>query len=58
MKGFRLGATVAEMPPLLVAALRPGMLRLAGREGDERNECAGSAGHEQRLCIFEKRQKE
>src|SRR5581483_9476801 len=23
-----------EMPPLLVAALRPGMLRLAGREGD------------------------
>ncbi len=34
VKGFRLGATVAEMPPLLVAALRPGMLRLAGREGD------------------------
>ena len=22
------------MPPILVAALRPGMLRLAGREGD------------------------
>jgi probable F420-dependent oxidoreductase len=34
VKGFRLGASVDEMPPLLVAALRPGMLRLAGREGD------------------------
>ncbi len=34
VKGFRLGAAVAEMPPILVAALRPGMLRLAGREGD------------------------
>jgi len=34
VKGFRLAATVDEMPPLLVAALRPGMLRLAGREGD------------------------
>jgi probable F420-dependent oxidoreductase len=34
VKGFRLGATIPEMPPILVAALRPGMLRLAGREGD------------------------
>jgi probable F420-dependent oxidoreductase len=34
VKGFRLGMPVAEMPPILVAALRPGMLRLAGREGD------------------------
>jgi probable F420-dependent oxidoreductase len=34
VKGFRLGAPVADIPPLLVAALRPGMLRLAGREGD------------------------
>ena len=34
MKGFRLGIRVDEMPPILVAALRPGMLRLAGREGD------------------------
>jgi probable F420-dependent oxidoreductase len=34
VKGFRLGAAVDEMPPILVAALRPGMLRLAGREGD------------------------
>jgi probable F420-dependent oxidoreductase len=32
--GFRLGATLSEQPPILVAALRPGMLRLAGREGD------------------------
>lgn len=32
--GFRLGAAVPEMPPILVAALRPGMLRLAGTEGD------------------------
>ena len=32
--GFRL-LTVPEVPPrLLIAALRPGMLRLAGREGD------------------------
>ena len=32
--GFRLGV-IPEVPvPLLVAALRPGMLRLAGREGD------------------------
>jgi probable F420-dependent oxidoreductase len=34
VKGFRLGIRVDEMPPILVAALRPGMLRLAGREGD------------------------
>jgi probable F420-dependent oxidoreductase len=34
VKGFRLGIGVDEMPPILVAALRPGMLRLAGREGD------------------------
>jgi probable F420-dependent oxidoreductase len=32
--GFRLGVALAEPPPLLVAALRPGMLRLAGRAGD------------------------
>jgi probable F420-dependent oxidoreductase len=30
----RLGRPPAQVPPLLVAALRPGMLRLAGREGD------------------------
>jgi probable F420-dependent oxidoreductase len=34
VQGFRLGIPPAEMPRLLVAALRPGMLRLAGREGD------------------------
>jgi probable F420-dependent oxidoreductase len=34
VRGFRLGAPVPEMPPILVAGLRPGMLRLAGREGD------------------------
>jgi probable F420-dependent oxidoreductase len=34
IKGFRLGIPVPEQPPILVAALRPGMLRLAGREGD------------------------
>lgn len=32
--GFRLGVRVAEQPPILVGALREGMLRLAGREGD------------------------
>jgi len=32
--GFRLGVVPAEAPPLLVAALRPRMLRLAGEEGD------------------------
>jgi probable F420-dependent oxidoreductase len=34
VKGFRLGIPVAVQPPILVAALREGMLRLAGREGD------------------------
>jgi probable F420-dependent oxidoreductase len=34
VQGFRLGIPPAEVPKLLVAALRPGMLRLAGREGD------------------------
>ena len=32
--GFRLGAVPTEPVPILVAALRSGMLRLAGREGD------------------------
>ena len=34
VKGFRLGVEVPEAPPILVAALREGMLRLAGREAD------------------------
>jgi probable F420-dependent oxidoreductase len=34
VRGFRLGVDIGEMPPILVAALRPGMLRLAGAEGD------------------------
>lgn len=34
VKGFRLGRRPEVAPPILVAALRPGMLRLAGREGD------------------------
>jgi probable F420-dependent oxidoreductase len=34
VKGFRLGVKVEQQPPILVGALRPGMLRLAGREGD------------------------
>jgi probable F420-dependent oxidoreductase len=34
VRGFRLGVQVPEPVPILVAALRPGMLRLAGREGD------------------------
>jgi probable F420-dependent oxidoreductase len=34
VKGFRLGRPPAVVPPILVAALRPGMLHLAGREGD------------------------
>lgn len=34
VRGFRLGVPIDEMPPILVAALRPGMLRLAGTEGD------------------------
>ena len=34
VKGYRLARPPAEAPPILVAALRPGMLRLAGRLGD------------------------
>ena len=34
VQGFRLGDVPAETPPILVAALRPRMLRLAGEEGD------------------------
>ncbi|MBK7950136.1 MAG: LLM class F420-dependent oxidoreductase [Deltaproteobacteria bacterium] len=35
VQGFRLQmAPLAQQPPILVAALREGMLRLAGREGD------------------------
>ncbi len=34
VRGFRLGRPPAIVPPILVAALRPGMLRLAGRDGD------------------------
>lgn len=34
IKGFRLGVRPAQQPELLIAALREGMLRLAGREGD------------------------
>ena len=35
VKGFRLGMEIPTSPvPILVAALREGMLRLAGREGD------------------------
>ena len=34
VRGFRLDVAIDEMPPILVGALRPGMLRLAGREGD------------------------
>src|SRR5438128_8021188 len=34
VRGFRLGRRIPEPPPILVAALRPGMLRLAGRDGD------------------------
>ena len=34
VKGFKLGRPPKEVPPILVAALRPGMLRLAGREAD------------------------
>jgi probable F420-dependent oxidoreductase len=34
VKGFKLGRPVTQPPPILIAALRPGMLRLAGREGD------------------------
>jgi probable F420-dependent oxidoreductase len=34
VQGFRLGIPPAQVPRLLIAALRPGMLRLAGRLGD------------------------
>src|SRR5438105_8419391 len=34
VRGFRLGRPPEVQPPILVGALRPGMLRLAGREGD------------------------
>ena len=34
VRGFRLGRPIPEPPPVYVAALRPGMLRLAGREAD------------------------
>ena len=34
VQGFRLGIHPEQPPPILVAALRPGMLRLAGREAD------------------------
>jgi probable F420-dependent oxidoreductase len=34
VRGFRLGRKPDVVPPILVAGLRPGMLHLAGREGD------------------------
>jgi probable F420-dependent oxidoreductase len=34
VRGFKLARPVAERPPILLGALRPGMLRLAGREAD------------------------
>ena len=34
VQGFRLGIHPEQPPPILIAALRPGMLRLAGREAD------------------------
>ena len=34
VNGFRLGIRPAVQPPILIAALREGMLKLAGREGD------------------------
>ncbi len=34
IRGFKLGVVPAEPVPILVAAFREGMLRLAGREGD------------------------
>jgi probable F420-dependent oxidoreductase len=34
VRGFRLARPVEHPPPLFLAALRPGMLRLAGREAD------------------------
>ncbi len=34
VNGFKLGLAVEQQPPILIAALREGMLKLAGREGD------------------------
>lgn len=34
VRGFRLGRPPSTLPPILVAALRPGMLKLAGRHAD------------------------
>ena len=34
VNGFKLGLPVEQQPPILIAALREGMLKLAGREGD------------------------
>ena len=34
VRGFRLARPVTDPPPIFLAALRPGMLRLAGREAD------------------------
>jgi probable F420-dependent oxidoreductase len=34
VRGFRLARPVEQPPPIYLAALRPGMLRLAGREAD------------------------
>ncbi len=34
VKGFKLSRPLAHLPEILLAALRPGMLRLAGREAD------------------------
>lgn len=34
VRGFRLARPVTDPPPIYLAALRPGMLRLAGREAD------------------------
>ena len=34
VKGFRLAKIPEQLPPIYLAALRPGMLHLAGREGD------------------------
>src|SRR5581483_2491209 len=34
IKGFRLGIVPEQVPPILVAGLRPGMLRMAAREAE------------------------
>jgi probable F420-dependent oxidoreductase len=34
VRGFKLAMRLPDPPPILVAALRPGMLRMAGREAD------------------------